>query len=108
MDITGINRREFMAGTMAAWVAAGAAEVSAASAGAAPSSAASADAPGSEPAGDAATALRYDGQGHTDGLFAVTPRQFAFAARNREEFTQWQRAFRQRLKELLGVADMER
>lgn len=107
MDITGINRREFIAGTMAAWVAAGVGDTDAASAGA-QSSAASTGAPGSESAGDVGTALRYDGQGHTDRLFETTPRQFAFAARNHEEFVQWQAAFRRRLKELLGVADMER
>ncbi|HPD30144.1 MAG TPA: alpha/beta hydrolase family protein [Phycisphaerae bacterium] len=50
----------------------------------------------------------YDDQQHTSDLFKNTPRRHAFRAHTLDEFRQWQSSFRQRLRELLGIAAMER
>lgn len=50
----------------------------------------------------------YDGSAHTLGLFDRTSREFAFEGRTREEVKAWQAAFRPRLREALGLTNMER
>jgi hypothetical protein len=62
-----------------------------------------------EPASnDRPTGPAYDDQKHTDGLFASVSRRFAFKAKDADELRQWQSAFRRRLRELLGLAAMDR
>lgn len=50
----------------------------------------------------------YDDRQHTFGLFRSIPRRFAFHARDLAQWRRWQSEFRVRLRELLGLAAMER
>jgi hypothetical protein len=59
----------------------------------------------SQPAG---IGPKYDGRAHTLGLFDHTSREFACRATTKDELHAWQAAFRPRLRETLGIANMER
>ena len=61
-----------------------------------------------QPAVAPATGPAYDPQQHTNDLFKNITRRHAFQARTMDELRQWQSSFRQRLRELLGIAVMER
>jgi len=50
----------------------------------------------------------YDSDAHFQGLYASVPRQFAFDATTPAELKSWQNRFRPRLREALGLANMER
>jgi hypothetical protein len=60
--------------------------------------------PASAPSGESP---HYDGAAHTLGLFDRGPRAFEFHGKDRRELAEWQRAFRPRLREALGMADMD-
>lgn len=50
----------------------------------------------------------FDSEAHYAALYQSCPREFAFRAATRQEFEAWQRAFRPRLREALGLTNMER
>ncbi len=54
-----------------------------------------------------ASSPEYVEQQHTDALFDDSPRRFAFRATTVDQFEQWQRDFRARLHELLGLTIMQ-
>lgn len=63
---------------------------------------------GTQPATGPVGGPAYDDHSHTIGLFQDTPRRFAFRATNAQELRHWQSQFRDRLRELLGLAVMDR
>jgi hypothetical protein len=50
----------------------------------------------------------YDSDAHFQSLYASVPRQFAFSATTPAELKSWQNRFRPRLREALGLTNMER
>lgn len=50
----------------------------------------------------------FNSEAHYAALYASVPREFAFKAITLEEFRAWQQAFRPRLRDALGLSNMER
>lgn len=50
----------------------------------------------------------YDSDQHFQALYADVPRQFAFNAKTPAELKSWQNRFRRRLRDALGLTNMER
>ena len=53
------------------------------------------------------TVPEFDYRKHIEELYRSVPHQFEFHARSRDEFKAWQLSFRPRLREALGLTNME-
>ena len=49
----------------------------------------------------------YNSEQHYNHLYSTTPREFEFCAESEEELTNWQEAFRDRLRQALGLHNIE-
>ena len=49
----------------------------------------------------------YNAGAHFENLYATVPRQYEFRETSREGFLTWQAAFRPKLREILGLDNME-